>query len=160
MLFKLFKPSLFGFVVLTVSMSVLAESVAKIFLPGSYSQILEQRKNKSFILILWSLDCPSCYKELEMLGKFKEEHSEIDMVLVSTDINATQDELQIVLKKYKLDKVESWVFSGDSEERLRFEIDSRWYGDLPRSYFFKKTDEKQLVSGIIIKEKLLAWMKQ
>jgi len=148
MRYKLIQIYLFSIVLLTASISVSSEVLIRPFISGSFSQILEQRQQKSFVLILWSLDCPSCYKELEMLGKLTQQHSDLDIVLVSTDIDATQDELQIVLKRYHLNNIESWVFSGDSDERLRFEIDRNWYGELPRSYFFKLSEKKQVVSGV------------
>ena len=146
-------------VLLTASMTVSAENLLRPFISGSFSQILEQRQEKSFALIFWSLDCPSCYKELEMLGKFTRQNTELDVVLVSTDIEATREDLQTVLTKYKLDNVESWVFRGDSDESLRFEIDRSWYGELPRSYFFKSSIKKQVVSGMLSEEKLKLWMK-
>jgi len=139
-------------------MSAFSENMIRPFVSGSFSQILEQRQEKSFVLILWSRDCPSCYKELEMLGGFSQQYLELDIVLVSTDIDATQDELQIILKRYHLNNIESWVFSGDSDERLRFEIDRNWYGELPRSYFFKLSEKKQVVSGVLSQEKLKEWI--
>lgn len=156
---KLFKQYVFIIVFITVTMPVFAENVIRSFVSGSFSQILEQRQEKPFVLVLWSLDCPSCYKELEMLGQLNSENTEHNIVLVSTDIEATQDELQTVLSKYKLENIESWVFSGDSDERLRFEIDRNWYGELPRSYFFKSSEKQQVISGLLSEKKLMEWMK-
>jgi len=161
--YKLMQIYLFYLVLLSTSMSVFADNIIRPFISGSFSQILEQRQEKPFALVLWSVDCPSCYKELEMLGKFSRQYTELDIVLVSTDIEATQDELQAVLTRYKLENnknIESWVFSGASDERLRFEIDRNWYGELPRSYFFETSEKKQVVSGIISERKLMKWMKK
>ena len=158
--FKLFKQYVLVFVLITASMSVFSETLIRPFVSGSFSQILEQRKEKTFLLVLWSLDCPSCYKELEMLGKFNRQHTELDIVLVSTDITATQDELKTILTRYKLNNFESWVFSGDSDERLRYEIDRSWYGELPRSYIFKASGKNHVVSGLLSEDKLKLWMKQ
>ena len=157
---KLFKQYVLVFVLITASMSVFSETLIRPFVSGSFSQILEQRKEKTFLLVLWSLDCPSCYKELEMLGEFNRQHTELDIVLVSTDITATQDELKTILTRYKLNNFESWVFSGDSDERLRYEIDRSWYGELPRSYIFKASGKNHVVSGLLSEDKLKLWMKQ
>ena len=160
---KLFKQYILVLVLITASTSVFSETLIRPFISGSFSQILEQRQEKPFVLVLWSLDCPSCYKELEMLGEFSRKHTKLDIVLVSTDIEATQDELQTILTRYKLENhenIESWVFSGVSDERLRFEIDRNWYGELPRSYFFETSEEKQVVSGILSLKKLMKWMEQ
>lgn len=156
---KLFKQYVLVLVLITASTSVFSETLIRPFISGSFSQILEQRQEKPFVLVLWSLDCPSCFKELEMLGKLSRQYSELDIVLVSTDITATQDELQTILTRYKLDNVESWMFSGDSDEHLRYEIDRSWYGELPRSYFFKPSEKKQVISGLLSEEQLIVWMK-
>ena len=158
--YKLIQIYLFYIVLLSTSISVFAENTIRPFISGSFSQILEQRQDKPFALVLWSLDCPSCYKELKMLGEFSRQHTELDIVLVSTDIEASREELQTVLTKYKLDNVDTWVFSGASDERLRFEIDRSWYGELPRSYFFKAAEKKHVVSGLLTEDKLKLWMKQ
>ncbi len=159
----LFKQYVFFIVFLAVSTTAFSGNVIHPFVSGSFSQILEQRQQQSFVLVLWSMDCPSCYKELEMLGQLNSKYTDLNIVLVSTDIEATHNELQTILSKYKLENhenIESWVFSGDSDERLRFEIDRSWYGELPRSYFFTSKNEKQVVSGILSKEKLLEWIKR
>ena len=146
------------FILITASTSVLSEVKLKPFTSGSYSKIVSIR-SKPFILIFWSLDCPSCYKELEMLSRFNNRHKKLDIILVSTDIEANLEELVTILTKYKLDNVESWVFRGSSDERLRFEIDAQWYGELPRSYLFKGKNKKQVISGVLSEEKLLSWFK-
>lgn len=157
--FKLLKQTILLINLITISVSSFAETVIKPFISGSYSQILTERRNKPFVFMLWSLDCPSCYKELEMLSQFNKRHTDLNIVLISTDIEASYDEVQAVLSKYKLEQIASWIFRGESAERLRFEIDPAWYGELPRSYMIKTATKRQVVSGIIAEEKLLAWMK-
>ena len=142
-----------------VNASVCSEVLLKPFVAGSFSQILEQRQGEIFALMFWSIDCPSCYKELEMLSKLGGKSLSADIVLVSTDITATNDELKSVLVKYKLDKIELWQFSGDSDEQLRFEIDHSWYGELPRSYIFKGSEKQHIVSGVLSEEKLIRFIK-
>lgn len=139
--------------------SVYSEVLLKPFIAGSFSKILEQRQQDTFALMFWSIDCPSCYKELEMLSKLGEKKSSVDIVLVSTDITATKDELKSILGKYKLDNVELWKFSGDSDEQLRFEIDRSWYGELPRSYIYKGTEKLYVESGVLSEKKLTHFIK-
>lgn len=156
---KLFKKYALVIVFMIASVSVFAEYSLRPFVSGSFSQILKKRQQEPFVVVLWSLDCPSCYKELEMLGKLLAQENELSIVLVSTDIYATDNEVQAVLSKYKLDNIESWVFRGESDESLRYEVDHRWYGELPRSYFFKPFKKKQVVSGVLSKKKLMLWFK-
>ena len=142
-----------------VNFSVYSDVLIKPFISGSFSQILEQRKNNTFALIFWSIDCPSCYKELEMLSEFEKNTLDADIVLVSTDISITQNDLKLILNKYNIEHIELWQFKGDSDELLRFEIDRSWYGELPRSYIFKASEQKYVVSGVLSEEKLINFIK-
>jgi thiol-disulfide isomerase/thioredoxin len=140
-------------------MSVVAEEKIHEFKSGSYAQILESRHDKPFILVLWSLDCPSCYKELKMLGQFKKRHSSLDVVLVATDLEAMTAEFINLLSEYQLEEAESWAFNGDSEDVLRYDIDPSWHGELPRSYLFSSSHKKQIISGLLSVEKLASWLQ-
>lgn len=146
-------------IVLTViSLAASAEINLNPFVSGSFTQILKQYQNKTFALIFWSVDCPSCYKELEMLSDVTN-NNDLNIVLVSTDIEADVNEVQQVLGKYHLEKVQLWLFRGESDEQLRYEIDSRWYGELPRSYIYHGLEKKQVLSGVLSKEKLINFIK-
>ncbi len=156
---KFIKQSIFVIVFVMTSMSLMAEESLRPFLSGSYSEILAQHKQKAFVLVLWSVDCPPCHKELEMLGELIAQDHELNIVLVSTDIEVESNDVKAILSKYKLNKLESWIFRGESEQALRYEIDPHWYGELPRSYFFKFSEKQQVISGLLSEKKLMEWMK-
>lgn len=156
---KFIKQSVFVIVFVMISMSVMAEESLHPFLSGSYSEILKQHKENPFVLVLWSVDCPPCHKELEMLGKLTAQDPELNIVLVSTDIEIESNEVKLILSKYNLNKLESWIFRGESDQALRYEIDHRWYGELPRSYFFKPSGKKEVTSGVLSEKKLIMWLK-
>lgn len=121
--------------------------------------MLELRSGKPFVMVFWSLDCAPCYRELAMLGELKKQQPRIELVLVSTDGLAAAEEIQILLKKMGLVDTDSWVFDNHVPERLRFEIDASWYGELPRSYLFSSDHQRQTVSGILTSNQLLSWLK-
>ena len=141
------------------SLTVSAEINLQPFVSGSFSQILKQHQGKKFALIFWSIDCPSCYKELEMLSDVIKNNDELDIVLVSTDIEEDESDVKNVLEKYQLEKIQLWLFSSDSSEQLRYEIDKHWYGELPRSYIYHGLEKKQAISGVLTKEKLIKFIK-
>lgn len=156
---KFIKQSIFVIVFVMTSMSAMSDELLRPFLSGSYSEILAQHKQKNFVLVLWSVDCPPCHKELEMLGKLIKQDPELNIVLVSTDIEVESSDIKAILSKYKLNKLESWIFRGESDQALRYEIDRRWYGELPRSYFFKPSGKNEVTSGVLSEKKLIAWLK-
>lgn len=157
MKFKLFNTYIIVILLIIVNMSVSAEESLRPFLTGSYNEIIERHKQKTFVLVLWSVDCPPCHKELEMLGKLVVKHPELNIVLVSTDIETENNVVQAILSKSQLRNIESWIFRGESDQSLRYEIDRHWYGELPRSYFFKPSGQKEVTSGVLSEKKLIAW---
>jgi hypothetical protein len=48
---------------------------------------------------------------------------------------------------YHLQNTEAWVFADSFVERLRFEVDKQWQGELPRTYLFSDDGEAEAVSG-------------
>jgi len=132
----------------------------KEFVPGSYQAIIDSRQGEAFILLFWSLDCPPCHRELAMLGQLAKERPGMPLVLVSTDEKRLAEEVVSVLEDNALSAVESWIFSEDFIQRLRFEVDRRWYGELPRSYFFDSRHRRRATSGILDEDELRAWLNQ
>lgn len=131
-----------------LSINAVAEQQIKNFTTGSYEQIAKQYHDQSLVMVLWSLDCPPCYKELELLASERERHN-FNLVLISTDGADASTEVANVLMKYKLQDADSWLFEEASAQPLRYEIDPLWYGELPRSYLFNKQNQRQAVSGVL-----------
>ena len=129
------------------------------FVRGSMEQIRALRKDSAFVLILWSIDCPACYEELTMWRKVKERYPDLDVVLISTDPTELKDDVQRVVKKMGVSTLELWQFADAYADPLRYEIDPRWSGELPRTYFYSATGEYIGRSGIIKQEKIEAWIE-
>ena len=144
-----------------VSMPVFSDNLIRPFISGSFATILKQYQDKPVAIVFWSLDCPSCYKELEMLGRLSHNlRRQFNIVLISTDSEVSRDEIQSALSKYNLKNIEAWIFRTDSDIALRYEIDRSWYGELPRSYFYKDSKKIEVISGLLSEEKLKKWFKQ
>ena len=54
--------------------------------------------------------------------------------------------------------VENWIFSDDFAERLRYEIDPQWQGDIPRTLLITKDGAVTTIEGVADVEKLRAWL--
>lgn len=128
------------------------------FVGGSLQKIERQYKGKPFILGFWSASCTHCPSELKALGELTRKHSGLQIVLVATDTPAETPELERLAADYGVAKQARWVFADDQPERLRFEIDRRWYGELPRTYFYDARGERQGRSGVQPVEQLEKWV--
>lgn len=127
------------------------------FKAGSLAEIQAQRAGKPFILLFWSLDCTSCMKEMDGLAAVAAKHPELDLVMVSTDEDSYGKEVEATLDKHGLRKVESWIFADANAQRLRYEIDPAWFGELPRSYFYDAAHQRKPHSGVLGIEQIEAW---
>ncbi len=128
------------------------------FVSGSLSAILANHDREAFLMALWSLDCPPCRQELALLGEIHQENPRLRLVLISTDDSSQAEAAQEVLKKNGLSTVESWIFGEPNAQRLRYEIDTAWYGELPRSYFYAANHTRESVSGALKPQQLESWI--
>jgi len=144
---------------LLLAASAQAEDAAlKRFVPGSAKAIIEARAGRPFILTFWSVDCVHCRAELEQLAALSRAHPALEVVLVSTDGPEASREVSAALRPYRFARMESWVFADAFAERLRFEVDRRWRGELPRTYLYRPDGRAEAVTGAIAPQQLEAWL--
>lgn len=110
------------------------------------------------LVTIWSLDCPPCMKELDLLGRMKEKHPGFKLVLINSDGIEAAQEAEERLSSFGLPLNDSWIFASEQVERLRFSIDPQWYGELPRSYVYDK-GERAGYSGLIDETWLQGWLE-
>lgn len=127
------------------------------FESGSLDTIRASRAQRPFILTFWSIDCAHCPKELKALGELKRKYPKLDIVLVSTDTEAVPEQLAGFAARQGLGGVDQWMFADPQPEKLRFEVDRRWWGELPRTYFFDAAHRMEGVSGLMSEERLRHW---
>jgi thiol-disulfide isomerase/thioredoxin len=130
------------------------------FISGSLQTIVKEYAGRPFILSLWSANCTHCPAELKTLGQLKKRYPKLNLVLVSTDSPEQSDALAEMAEGFGLGKIPQWVFADPQGERLRFEIDKQWYGELPRTYFFDRQHRATGISGVVEVSQLERWAKE
>ncbi|MEQ1591716.1 MAG: redoxin domain-containing protein [Thiobacillaceae bacterium] len=131
------------------------------FTADSLAKIEARYAGKPFILSLWSANwCGHCITELTMLGKLLKTNKNLPLVLVATDGVEFSTPIEKTLHRLGLARVDSWVFDDDIPERLRNVIDPAWRGEIPRTYLYDKSHQRQSVAGVLDKTKLEAWLRQ
>ncbi|MFK8049859.1 MAG: TlpA family protein disulfide reductase [Halioglobus sp.] len=123
----------------------------------SYAGIEKTYAGHSFLVALWSLDCPPCMKELEMLERVHRAYPDFKIVLINTDGVEASEEAEALLEQYELNSADTWIFAPEETEKLRFSIDRQWYGELPRSYLYRD-NARQSHSGLIDEAQLRNWL--
>jgi len=148
------------FFLLLALVAGLAQADVRPFAAGSLAQIQAEHSGKPFILALWSATCVHCPGELKVLGELSRRYPGLDVVLLATDSPAEAPQLARLASGYGLGKQAQWVFADAQPERLRYEIDRRWYGELPRTYFFDAQHRRTAATGVIAVEQLEQWVRE
>lgn len=133
---------------------------------GSYQKIIAAHAGQPFIVALWSVSCTHCGADLEIFGRLAKKYTGFNLVLISTDTPEQEAVISRSLNQYQLGqtapkragRVESWVFADSYTERLRFEIDAQWYGELPRTYFYDADGKATGISGVLDAVQTEQWL--
>ncbi|WP_340121907.1 hypothetical protein [Methylobacter svalbardensis] len=137
---------------LLVCLNTPAQAEPSAFTSGSYQQLLANNPNQPFMLVVWSINCSSCLKDMELLSRIHTSRPELKMIMLAADELSATEQIQTILEKHQLSDIENWVYADENPQKLQFEIDPKWYGELPRTYFFDKTHQRTGVSGVLSKE--------
>lgn len=130
------------------------------FVSGSMQKIVATHNGRPLIVHFWSLSCPPCLEELAMWARLTKKFPDLNLVMVSTDTSSRRGAVRATLKRYGLDQRRNWIFADEFVERLRFQIDRRWYGELPRTYFFAVDGQSESISGRLKAQQVEVWWRQ
>lgn len=126
----------------------------------SLEAIKAKNKGKPFVLSLWSTQCEPCREEMKVWQSVRRTHPDLRVILVSTDAPAERPMIRRFLQRYNPGKVEVWSFADEYSERIRYAIDPKWRGEIPRTYFFDAAHQAQGKSGIPDRAWLDGWLAQ
>ncbi len=135
-----------------------AEPAFRLLGRGSFAQLVAARRDQPFLLVLWSITCVPCREEFELLRELRDRYPRMPLVLVATDDQSDAAMAARMLDRYEMGEEESWMFA-DDPQRLRYEIDPAWYGELPRAYFYDARHRREAVSGSLERDRVEAWIE-
>jgi thiol-disulfide isomerase/thioredoxin len=128
------------------------------FVAGTLGDIEDRHGGNVFIVALWATDCAPCRGELALLSDFSRAHPDVGIILVATDPPDAAAVASEVLSQYELDSAETWIFADGNRERVQYDIDPRWFGELPRAYLYSPGVPRIAISGTLSKPRLDAWL--
>ena len=147
------------FCLVLMAMPLAAQDI-KPFETGSLNRILAAHPTRPLLLALWSLGCPHCPDELALLAETARKNPDLTIVLISTDTPDEADAIASMLNRHGFGQAEAWVFADTFTERLRYEIDRHWRGELPRTYLYGTDGSVTGVSGKLTPQRLDQWLEQ
>ena len=138
-----------------------ASSELKPFVRGSWQEMLRSHAGRPTLVHFWGVTCGPCKVELPLLGEFMKDHSELDVVTISADLVPNlPGATRAMLEKAGLGTAENWIFSDGFVERLRFEIDPAWQGEIPRTLLIARDGTVTTIEGSAEIPDLEKWLVQ
>lgn len=134
------------------------EANAMAFDEKSLDSIRTRLAGKPFVLSFWSVHCEPCTREMALWRKLQPKYGDVPVILVATDPPAESDRVRVFLNRYDPGPVERWQYADDFDERIRFAVDPRWRGELPRTYFFNAAHKAEARSGVVDEAWLEKWL--
>lgn len=142
--------TLLATVVLALQLTI-ADAAPKIrtFMPDSLAQIVASQHGKPFVLLIWSLDCAYCQTSFTTLAQ--EQRKGLRVITLATDIVENADTTALLSQKLQTFGITShaWAFGTALPEQLRYAIDPKWHGEVPRSYWFNAHGKSIAHSGVL-----------
>jgi len=137
------------------------QSELKPFRRGSWQELRHAHAGRPTIVAFWGVTCGPCKVELPMLGAFMRDQAGVDVVTISADLVPDLPEAtRSMLQKAGLGSAENWIFDDGFVERLRFEIDPAWQGDIPRTMLIAGDGSITAIEGSADMGELTKWVKE
>jgi thiol-disulfide isomerase/thioredoxin len=114
----------------------------------SFAAIRHAYAGRPFVLSLWSVHCEPCRHEMPLWRDLQARYPKVRVVLVAADNPGELDRIKAFLARHDPGPAESWYFADDFEERIRYAIDPKWRGELPRTYFFDAAHRVESRTGL------------
>jgi thiol-disulfide isomerase/thioredoxin len=127
-----------------------AVAVPRAFRRGSWQDLRSAHRGRRTIVHFWGLTCGPCLVELPQWGQFHQAHPQAELVLVAADaVPQMPDAIADRLTKAGLNGVESWWFQDRFTERLFWEVDHGWQGELPFTVLIEPDGTATTQIGVI-----------
>ncbi|TPH15186.1 TlpA family protein disulfide reductase [Litorilituus lipolyticus] len=143
-----------------VTFSQLALAQGEIFTKNTFEQVKSKYKGQRWLMLMWSVDCPPCMKELSLIQKLRKAKPDLAVVIVNTDADEeSMQEAEKILTQFNVHDLNNYYFADGEADSSRFMIDPSWYGELPRSYFVEPNATFHGKSGLIAESFLKKWFQ-
>ena len=154
--------AIFWFALLAPAPAAEAAAQLKPFVRGSWQEVLRSHAGRPTLVHFWGVTCGPCKVELPLLGQFMNKHGGIDVVMISADLapDPSGHATRAMLEKAGLRPAENWIFNDGFVERLRFEIDPAWQGDIPRTLLIARDGTITTIEGSAEMTDIEKWLTQ
>jgi len=130
--------------------SVLAADTAylKPYQTGDWKTITKASNGAPLAIHFWGVTCPACVKEMPQWGAFVKRNPDAKIIFIQVD-DVSPEMMQKMLNKVGLEKANNYYIASSFDERLRYEIDPKWYGETPTTIVIDKNGKATRKTGLV-----------
>jgi thiol-disulfide isomerase/thioredoxin len=126
---------------------------------GSWSQILRAHAGRPTVVHFWGVTCGPCKTEMPQWGGLLRERPDLELVLIDADLVPNEPRVIVaMLEEAGLGGVESWTFVDGFVERLRYEVDPQWRGEIPRNVLIARDGATRVIEGVVDGNEIKRWL--
>src|SRR5690606_24850924 len=124
-----------------------------------WQEIRAHYDKQPMVVHLWGLTCAPCLTELPHWAGLRRAFPKMSFVCIAAD-PAPMPAAYVAetLEKTGIRGVYSWSFADKFTQRLRFEIDPAWRGELPRTLLIDRDGTVTVMPGVADLAKVKAWI--
>jgi hypothetical protein len=137
---------------------VLAASEPTTFTINSFAAIRAHYAGKPLVVHLWGLSCAPCLVELPKLGILRRQRPDLNLVMIQLEPAPNGATTQL-LRRAGLSVVEQWQVVAEPDEHLRYSIDPKWLGDLPRTLLISPRGAITRIRGAADMREVANWLR-
>lgn len=129
------------------------------FVRGSWNDIRKAHEGKPTVVHFWGVTCGPCRIEMPNWGTLLAERSDLNLVVIDADLVPNEaGAVTAMLAETGLAAAENWTFGDRFVERLRYEIDPQWRGEIPRTILIARDGTTTTIEGVANLESVRAWL--
>lgn len=125
---------------------------------GVFAKLRETHVGRPFVAHFWSVTCPPCVAELPEWAKIVAQKQGLDVVFVNADQSGDQPRAAARLEKAGLAALIHYGFADDFADRLYFEVDPSWRGELPYTALVDAEGQLVTVTGTLDDPLIVEWL--
>jgi thiol-disulfide isomerase/thioredoxin len=126
---------------------------------GSWAKLRAAHAGQPTVVHFWGLTCAPCLVEMPHWSALRKARPDMRLVLIAADpVPQESERLDSALARFGLDNTESWSFSDRFYERLRYEIDPAWAGELPRTVMIDRSGRATVLPGVADIARVRQWL--
>jgi thiol-disulfide isomerase/thioredoxin len=129
------------------------------FVRGSWAEIRRSHTGQPTVVHMWGLTCAPCRVEMPHWGKLLEERPDLNLVMINADLVANEPTaVSALLARTGLAGAENWIFGDSFVERLRYEIDPQWQGEIPLTFLISPDGATTTIEGVADLGDIRTWL--